>query len=73
MYKTCPHCGSHLDPGETCDCKKEPDADNPKRIVTREDWVKARDFIKAAKRRSPAHSSSDLRKAQANCSRVRPL
>lgn len=19
-YKTCPHCGAHLDPGETCDC-----------------------------------------------------
>lgn len=22
-YRTCPHCGSHLDPGETCDCQKE--------------------------------------------------
>lgn len=20
-YKTCPRCGAHLDPGETCDCK----------------------------------------------------
>ncbi len=30
-------------------------------------------FFKNDKRRSPAHSSSDLRKAQANCSRVRPL
>ncbi len=20
-YKTCPHCGAHLDPGETCDCR----------------------------------------------------
>lgn len=19
-YKTCPYCGAHLDPGETCDC-----------------------------------------------------
>lgn len=19
-YKTCPHCGAHLDPGEVCDC-----------------------------------------------------
>lgn len=19
-YRTCPHCGAHLDPGETCDC-----------------------------------------------------
>ncbi len=22
-YKTCPHCGAHLDPGERCDCKRE--------------------------------------------------
>ena len=21
FYKTCPHCGAHLDPGETCDCR----------------------------------------------------
>lgn len=20
-YKTCPHCGAHLDPGEKCDCR----------------------------------------------------
>lgn len=19
-FKTCPHCGAHLDPGEVCDC-----------------------------------------------------
>lgn len=22
-YRICPHCGSHLDPGESCDCIKE--------------------------------------------------
>lgn len=22
-YKVCPYCGSNLDPGEVCDCKKE--------------------------------------------------
>lgn len=22
-YRTCPQCGSHLDPGESCDCQKE--------------------------------------------------
>jgi hypothetical protein len=22
-FKTCPACGSHLDPGEKCDCTKE--------------------------------------------------
>ena len=27
-FKTCPDCGSHLDPGEHCDCdRKEADAD----------------------------------------------
>lgn len=20
-YRTCPHCGAHLDPGESCDCR----------------------------------------------------
>lgn len=20
VYRTCPHCGAHLDPGERCDC-----------------------------------------------------
>lgn len=24
-YNICPHCGSHLDPGERCDCKQEDD------------------------------------------------
>ena len=23
FYNTCPYCGSHLDPGERCDCQKE--------------------------------------------------
>ena len=22
-YNVCPRCGSHLDPGELCDCKEE--------------------------------------------------
>ncbi len=22
-YQTCPECGDHLDPGESCDCEKE--------------------------------------------------
>ena len=22
-YKVCPYCGSHLDPGEVCDCDKK--------------------------------------------------
>ncbi len=21
FYRTCPHCGAHLDPGEACDCR----------------------------------------------------
>lgn len=23
MYRTCPECGAHLDPGEQCDCQEE--------------------------------------------------
>lgn len=23
MYRVCPHCGSNLDPSETCDCEIE--------------------------------------------------
>ena len=23
-YRTCPYCGSHLDPGEPCDCQDKP-------------------------------------------------
>ncbi len=25
-FKTCPHCGAHLDPGEVCDCRNEENA-----------------------------------------------
>lgn len=24
-YRTCPHCGAHLDPGERCDCRAPAD------------------------------------------------
>ena len=23
VYKVCPYCGAHLDPGERCDCKEQ--------------------------------------------------
>lgn len=22
-FRTCPHCGAHLDPGEVCDCRNK--------------------------------------------------
>ena len=25
-YKTCPDCGAHLDPGESCDCRSSSSA-----------------------------------------------
>ena len=32
-YWTCPYCGANLDPGESCDCRKEEDpADNYKLV-----------------------------------------
>lgn len=32
-FRTCPCCGSNLDPGEKCDCRKE-EIREPKRILT---------------------------------------
>ena len=26
MYRTCPDCGAHLDPGEICDCSRKAEA-----------------------------------------------
>lgn len=25
-FRTCPHCGAHLDPGEVCDCQCKEEA-----------------------------------------------
>ena len=25
-FRTCPHCGAHLDPGEVCDCRNNEEA-----------------------------------------------
>jgi hypothetical protein len=41
IFKECPVCGAHLDPGETCDCRK------PK-LITYADWEAAGSFEKAA-------------------------
>lgn len=32
-YYVCPDCGSHLDPGETCDCKKRQPEEEHSKIV----------------------------------------
>lgn len=45
FFRECPVCGGNLDPGELCDCQKEPE----RKVVTREDWAQAGDFIKAAR------------------------
>lgn len=38
-YWTCPYCGSNLDPGESCDCKKDDSSnvDNYKSVQGGED------------------------------------
>ena len=28
VYKECPYCGAHLDPGERCDCKEAEERQN---------------------------------------------
>ena len=35
-YRTCPVCGSNLDPGERCDCEYERDNERRKREEERE-------------------------------------
>ena len=37
-YRTCPYCGANLDPGETCDCRRERHADNEESNYTRFDY-----------------------------------
>lgn len=36
MYRTCPDCGAHLDPGEICDCFQKAEAapvvENPEEV-----------------------------------------
>lgn len=27
-YRVCPHCGAHLDAGETCDCRQQAQQQN---------------------------------------------
>lgn len=40
MYRTCPQCGSNLDPGESCDCGKwETRADQDARVAERKEAV----------------------------------
>lgn len=34
LYTPCPDCGANLDPGETCDCRKE-EQDNDDRRADR--------------------------------------
>ena len=33
-YYTCPHCGTHLDPGESCDCQKQQEPDEAEREIS---------------------------------------
>jgi len=28
LYRTCPDCGANLDPGEKCDCRRDPTPGN---------------------------------------------
>ncbi len=35
-YRICPGCGANLDPGEICDCVKEPDTTPPDRGQSRQ-------------------------------------
>lgn len=32
-YRVCPDCGSHLDPGERCDCKTSEKPSNHRQLI----------------------------------------
>lgn len=34
FFRECPRCGSHLAPGERCDCGSDPAAEPERKIVT---------------------------------------
>lgn len=33
FYWTCPYCGANLDPGESCDCRKEHNSADDYKLV----------------------------------------
>lgn len=49
-YKICPHCGAHLDPGESCDCRPVPVSEDLRRILgmTQEECAAVLETIKTA-------------------------
>ena len=54
-YKTCPHCGASLDPGETCDCDGYELTDEEREII--DDfvrWILGEDKKEAAPRKATA-------------------
>lgn len=42
MYKICPRCGAHLDPGEHCDCLEKPETMAPPRPVRHTPYDRAK-------------------------------
>lgn len=42
----CDQCGCSLDPGEICECRRDPEPEH--KFVTYADWEAAGDFMKAA-------------------------
>ncbi len=50
MRYFCDNCGASLDPGETCDCQRQPLELEPEaRLVTHADWEAAGSFSDAVK------------------------
>lgn len=46
QYRTCNHCGAHLDPGEKCDCDQyeRPEREMARRPVARKPTVIPREY-----------------------------
>ena len=66
FFKVCPHCGAHLDPGESCDCTltqvcAEARATFPERFTGRTDREivnEIAEVVRRAEKEAPASASN---------------
>lgn len=56
FFKTCPHCGAALDPGEKCDCQDDPEDKQRRKTMGIKSWNDMRnlDIAKYVKKRDGA-------------------
>lgn len=60
QYRTCPGCGSHLDPGEICECTKTAEKDSEAERA-RQEAMRAEVYFRLEKRAGSETFSRDLK------------